>query len=196
MEKPAKIDVGDEAMRFVMATPGQASRRDTERDATRPAVAPLTSAQQAALRARLVAELTEQSTRFAQHAATFGALTANGHEDPTGRDRAMAALRLYGARAAIEEIDDAMGRIDGGRYGTCLSCHQPIPFERLQHVPRARSCAACRAPAFSDARAAGSRLGARRNDGAEPPEPTRSPRALDERGSHTSEMTRGTTITH
>jgi RNA polymerase-binding transcription factor DksA len=183
-------------MRFVMATPSQALHREEQRDAAHPALSPLTSGQEATLRTRLLTELAEQNTRFEQHFATLDELTAKSSEDTTGRERAMAALRLYGARVAIEEIDDALVRIDDGRYGTCQSCRQPIPFKRLESVPQARFCAACPAPASPTAgRAAGPRLGSSRDDRAEARHSKRLPRDLDESGSHTSEVTRGNAIT-
>jgi RNA polymerase-binding protein DksA len=40
----------------------------------------------------------------------------------------------------IREIDDALGRIDDGTYGTCTSCGKPIPEERLSAVPYATLC--------------------------------------------------------
>jgi RNA polymerase-binding transcription factor DksA len=50
---------------------------------------------------------------------------------------------MYGAREAIEEVDDALARMEHHGYGACLSCGRHIPFERLQVVPQARFCAAC-----------------------------------------------------
>ena len=120
------MDGGEgEAMRFVMATPRGALRRGERSNAGHPARSPLTVVQAAAIRTQLVAERAEQHMRFAQHAATLGELAANVSEDATSRERAMAALRLYGARVAIEEIDDALVRIDDGRHGICQSCHRP-----------------------------------------------------------------------
>ena len=47
------------------------------------------------------------------------------------RDLALSAQ----ARAAIEEIDAAIGRIEGGTYGICTASGQPIPRERLKAIP-------------------------------------------------------------
>jgi RNA polymerase-binding transcription factor DksA len=47
------------------------------------------------------------------------------------RDLALSAQ----ARAAIEEIDAAIGRIKGGTYGICTASGQPIPRERLKAIP-------------------------------------------------------------
>jgi RNA polymerase-binding transcription factor len=122
------------------------------------------------LRVLLIAGMGEQSAKFAHHAAALAALTANASQDPTGRDRAMAALHMFTAREAIEEIEDAFVRIDDGRYGTCQSCDQPIPLERLQMIPQARTCAACPRPGASSADGpAASRLGQGRGEHTGPP---------------------------
>lgn len=39
------------------------------------------------------------------------------------------------ARAAIEEIDAALGRLDDGVYGICAVSGQAIPKERLEAIP-------------------------------------------------------------
>jgi DnaK suppressor protein len=101
------------------------------------------------LRVLLIARMGEQSAQFAQHAAALAALAANTTQDPTGCDRAMAALHMFTAREAIEELEDALVRIDDGGYGNCQSCDQPIPLERLQMIPQTRTCAACPRPVAS-----------------------------------------------
>jgi len=50
------------------------------------------------------------------------------------------------ATAEMQQIDHALLRLDTGTYGTCESCHQPIPDERLELIPFATKCVAC-APA-------------------------------------------------
>jgi len=109
------------------------------------------------LRSRLLVGLQEEVLRFAQLRATFTALTANP-ANTTGRDRAFAALRMYRARAVIEEIEDAILRMEGGTYGTCQVCHRPISLELLESDPHTRCCAFCPAPVTFSARPAGPRL--------------------------------------
>ncbi len=46
-------------------------------------------------------------------------------------------------RQILMEIDEALGRLDGDSYGTCLNCEQPIPKSRLRAVPWARYCIDC-----------------------------------------------------
>ncbi len=45
----------------------------------------------------------------------------------------------------IEDIDDALARIDAGTYGRCTRCQSEIPEERLELRPFARTCVACTA---------------------------------------------------
>ena len=43
----------------------------------------------------------------------------------------------------LQEIDDALRRIDDGTYGTCVRCGKPIDEARLEAVPTARYHADC-----------------------------------------------------
>lgn len=47
------------------------------------------------------------------------------------------------ARDEIEKIKLAISRIDGGTFGICLSCGQPIKKERLQAIPFSSQCIHC-----------------------------------------------------
>lgn len=38
------------------------------------------------------------------------------------------------------QVEDALARIQDGRYGTCASCGAAIPYERLQAVPETAYC--------------------------------------------------------
>ena len=43
----------------------------------------------------------------------------------------------------VAEIEAAMARLDGGRYGVCERCDEPIEDRRLEAVPWARRCFTC-----------------------------------------------------
>jgi DnaK suppressor protein len=59
-------------------------------------------------------------------------------------------LALSGqATLAVEEIDDAAGRIKDKTYGYCERCFQPIPKPRLRALPYARLCVACKSGGLS-----------------------------------------------
>lgn len=44
----------------------------------------------------------------------------------------------------LADIDAALQRIDGGTFGTCVTCGKPIPPERLEAIPYAAQCIDCR----------------------------------------------------
>jgi RNA polymerase-binding protein DksA len=51
------------------------------------------------------------------------------------------ALRVYGNEAKeLEEIDDALDRIQRGNFGVCEGTGKPIPKKRLEVFPAARYC--------------------------------------------------------
>ncbi len=59
-------------------------------------------------------------------------------------------LALSGqATLAVEEIDDALGRVNDKTYGYCERCFQPIPKPRLRALPYARLCVACKSGGLS-----------------------------------------------
>ena len=43
----------------------------------------------------------------------------------------------------LRQIQEALDRLQGGDFGTCLSCEQPIPAKRLHAVPWAKYCVKC-----------------------------------------------------
>ncbi len=46
-------------------------------------------------------------------------------------------------RELLQMLDDALGRIDGHRYGVCASCEEEMNLKRLEAVPWARLCISC-----------------------------------------------------
>lgn len=103
----------------------------------------LSSAQSTSLRRLLLLNKAAHRAGVDRHAT---ALTASSLGSPAGDanlDRAASALHMYVAWEAVEEIDEALARIETGTYGTCGSCERPIPFERLEFMPQMRFCPAC-----------------------------------------------------
>lgn len=45
----------------------------------------------------------------------------------------------------LRDVEDALRRIQEGRYGECIDCQGPIGLERLQANPTARRCIECQA---------------------------------------------------
>jgi DnaK suppressor protein len=56
------------------------------------------------------------------------------------------------ARLAIEEIDAALAKLETGAYGRCEHCGNPIPEARLEALPHARLCVACKSGGLSSRR--------------------------------------------
>lgn len=56
------------------------------------------------------------------------------------------------ALAAVNEIDWALKKIDAGTYGLCEKCGQPILEARLEALPHASLCVACKSGGLSSRR--------------------------------------------
>ena len=61
------------------------------------------------------------------------------------RDLALSAQ----SRAAVDEIDRALAKVDAGTYGVCERCGNPIPKARLKALPYAALCVACKSGGLS-----------------------------------------------
>ena len=46
-------------------------------------------------------------------------------------------------RKLLNLVDEALERIEGGEYGKCAHCGNPLPEKRLDAVPWARLCLPC-----------------------------------------------------
>ena len=44
----------------------------------------------------------------------------------------------------LREIDEALERLENGKYGTCDICDKPIPKGRLKVIPYTRLCIQCK----------------------------------------------------
>jgi DnaK suppressor protein len=67
-------------------------------------------------------------------------------------DRELDLVLSAQARAAAAEIDRALAKIQAGTYGLCEQCGQPIPDARLQALPQAALCVACKSGGLSSRR--------------------------------------------
>jgi RNA polymerase-binding transcription factor DksA len=109
------------------------------------ASSPLTLQHLTTLRALLTEALADHRRNMEHNDALATSLTAD-IDDDVARDRETARLAADLARQAITDIENALGRLDDGTYGTCETCQRPIPFERLEAIPQARYCVACARP--------------------------------------------------
>jgi len=53
------------------------------------------------------------------------------------------SLSLH-ARNLLEQIDEALRRMDEGSFGDCISCGMRIELERLEAIPYTTQCMDCR----------------------------------------------------
>jgi RNA polymerase-binding protein DksA len=62
------------------------------------------------------------------------------------------SLRLNGIEySQLQQIQEALDRLQIGDFGICLSCDEPIPAKRLQALPWARYCVPCQERVAADA---------------------------------------------
>ena len=54
--------------------------------------------------------------------------------------------------ALLEDVDEALRRIEEGSFGLCADCGQTIPEERLEVIPYAKRCIACAEKSESEGR--------------------------------------------
>ena len=78
-------------------------------------------------------------------------------ENPVDLEPDLADVLLARCHDAMDEINAALARIGDGSYGTCAACGAPIPFERLEVVPAADRCVACKTDRDGATRRAGAR---------------------------------------
>ena len=112
---------------------------------------PLTPAQRQPLQAALLARrtvLVDQRSAHrdglsrAEHARDL--LLQDG-DDATRRDaeRDVDFARVDRDAVLLAEIDQALARLEAGRYGLCADCGKAIALARLQSAPQALRCVAC-----------------------------------------------------
>ncbi len=79
-------------------------------------------------------ELGVERTSFDEGFADSGQVTAE-----RGEVEALAGT----LRDTLQEIDDALTKLEKGSYGQCETCGGPIAEARLEAMPAARQCIAC-----------------------------------------------------
>ena len=84
---------------------------------------------------------------FAGVVAASRDTNADDEHDPEGAtiafERSQVEALVRQARSHLEEIDEALARLDRGAYGVCQRCGGPIGDERLLARPVARLCIRC-----------------------------------------------------
>jgi DnaK suppressor protein len=100
------------------------------------------------------AELTDQVADLSAEAAVDRWRSDGSGDDPADRgaassERETAATLSDHARRLLDDIDEALRRVDEGSYGQCTQCGRNIGFARLEVIPAAALCLDCKRRAES-----------------------------------------------
>ena len=102
-----------------------------------------------ALRARLtgnLSHLAEEALRTAGGESSGSLSNTPIHMADLGTDNFEQEFTLslmQNEEQVLQEIREALDRIDHATFGKCEECHNPIPKARLQALPYARHCVSC-----------------------------------------------------
>ena len=72
---------------------------------------------------------------------------APGHIADIASDASEKAVmygRIESESGEVQEIREALERLQNGTFGSCESCGHAIPLERLKAIPYARLCLGCK----------------------------------------------------
>jgi RNA polymerase-binding transcription factor DksA len=100
-----------------------------------------------AARTEACAQVDALSADLAGLFAASESVATDDEHDPEGHtiayERAQLTALLARARERVAELDLALERLRQGSYGVCERCGRPIPAERLEIRPAARTCVTC-----------------------------------------------------
>ena len=66
-------------------------------------------------------------------------------DQASGNNEVHIALKLKQTEAKIlQAVEEALARLDGGTYGICRDCGEPIAPARLNAIPWTRVCITCK----------------------------------------------------
>lgn len=68
-----------------------------------------------------------------------------GEGSPVAVERDRIRSLMASSRAAMDEVDAALARMEAGTYGVCESCGGAIAPERLEALPTTTVCVSCKA---------------------------------------------------
>jgi DnaK suppressor protein len=97
----------------------------------------LSEAQLADLRAML-----DQQREF--RLDQLAALRRGNPRSPLGSsNREITVTLTMAAHAALQDVAEALSRMEEGRYGVCVQCAGPVEVERLEILPQTALCMGC-----------------------------------------------------
>ncbi|MFN2463966.1 MAG: TraR/DksA family transcriptional regulator [Candidatus Dormibacteria bacterium] len=74
--------------------------------------------------------------------AGYGNAVGEAATETSAKERDMALIENL--EHVRQHVEGALKRLEDGTYGTCETCAQPIPRERLEALPFAGQCVACK----------------------------------------------------
>jgi DnaK suppressor protein len=106
------------------------------------------------IRAALTERLEELRGEYDNLIAELTDLQRDRLTDSAGDDQADTGTKTFereqeislanGIRDRVTQVERALERLDGGAYGYCERCGNPIPAERLAAFPSATLCVSCK----------------------------------------------------
>lgn len=106
------------------------------------------------IRVALNERLVELRTEYESMMAQLTDLQRDRLTDSAGDDQADTGTKTFereqeislanGIRDRMTQVERALERLDGGHYGYCERCGNPIPAERLAAFPSATLCVSCK----------------------------------------------------
>jgi DnaK suppressor protein len=87
-------------------------------------------------------QLTERLSKIEGHLRSPGPKDSQERAAELENDEVLERLDET-ERIEVQEIRDALSRIDAGAYGNCASCGKAIAEKRLEALPTTRTCIAC-----------------------------------------------------
>ncbi len=90
---------------------------------------------------QLKKSVAEQSVRYMENGGAFANHMADTATEES--DRESDSLLMDAQGRLIYEIEQALQRMEEGRFGACESCGRPIEERRLEFLPQARFCLRC-----------------------------------------------------
>jgi len=136
-------------MGTILSPPGEPFTRGTEAIVDPSQIRTLLEAR----RSELAKELDRLTAipRDPMASVSFGKRIGDGTAEAVERISTTAVARRLSATAT--EVDRALERLSTGTYGTCETCGDPIPAERLEAIPWASTCVSCSGAPAADRRA-------------------------------------------
>ena len=101
------------------------------------------------IRARLRGDLdqmTDEALRRSQSDASGNLSNVPLHMADVGTenyDQEFTLGLIENEQATLEQVQDALERVEKGTFGRCEECHEPIAKARLQALPYTKHCIQC-----------------------------------------------------